>query len=129
VASSITVFVVDDDPSMRRAMARLMKACRFQVTCVGSVEALFSHVLPSEGVVIVADASTANQSGATLSDLLRERERALPVIYVTDYDTENARREAKRMGAAGYFRKPVDQLALVDAITFAAQQWNTDQVN
>jgi FixJ family two-component response regulator len=114
---------------MRRAMARLMKAYRFQVTCVGSVEALLAQDLPTEGAVIVADVSTANQCTSTLYDLLRERERTLPVIYVTDFDTEHARREAKRMGAAGYFRKPVDQLALVDAITFAAQQWNIDHVN
>jgi FixJ family two-component response regulator len=51
----------------------------------------------------------------------------MPVIYLTDCDTERMRCKLRSQGAAGYFRKPVDQQALVDAITFATQQPNDSE--
>jgi CheY-like chemotaxis protein len=42
------------------------------------------------------------------------------VIFVTAYDTEENRAEAKNVGAAAFFRKPVDGQALLDAVAWAA---------
>ncbi|MCA9417951.1 MAG: DNA-binding response regulator, partial [Candidatus Omnitrophica bacterium] len=42
-----------------------------------------------------------------------------PFIFITAYDTEEARCQAKRQGAVAYFRKPVDGQALLDAINWA----------
>jgi len=116
--ASITVFIVDDDESVRRAMARLMKAARFQVVCVSGIEELLGLDLPAGDAAMVIDMRTARRYSATLPEPLHTRNMPLPVIYLTDYDTDWTRREAKRMGAAGYFRKPVDDQALVDAILF-----------
>jgi FixJ family two-component response regulator len=115
----ITVFIVDDNRNTRRAMTRLMHAARFNAVCAESVDELLAGELPSTGAVIVADVSTARQFAATLPEKLHSKAHMLPVIYLTDYDTELTRVEARRLGAAGYFRKPVDVQALVDAITFA----------
>ena len=120
MSASVTVFVVDDDESVRRAMLRLLKASRFRAICASSIEELLALELPTSDAVIVVDASTNRLHVSSLPGQLRARGSALPVIYLTDIDTERTRLEAGRMGAAGYFRKPVDEQALVDAISFAA---------
>ena len=106
-----------------------MKAARFQVVCAGDLEELLGLDHPVSDAVIVIDMRTAMQDAARLPEPLHARDLSLPVIYVTDDDTDWTRREAKRMGAAGYFRKPVDEQALVDAILFAVWNSNVEEVS
>lgn len=119
--SSITVFVVDRDEAVRRAMERLIKADGFRVLCMESIDALLQQDFASSESVLLVDVLTARRSGVSLHQCLNARGLHLPVIYLTDCDTEDSRREARREGAIGYFRKPVDEQALSDAITFAVQ--------
>lgn len=125
--SSITVYIVDEDESVRNAMTRLMRSARFRAVGVSSTEELLKQDLPANGAVIIADVNTARRFAETLPEELHEQDRSLPVIYLTDYETEWIRGEAKRVGAAGYFRKPVDEQALVDAIEFAVQHTTAEQ--
>lgn len=120
--ASITVFIVDGDESVRRAMARLMTADGFRAVCVESIDSLLQQDLPASEAILLVDVRTAGQSETSLHEQLAARGLNLPVIYLTDCDTERTRREAKRLGAAGYFRKPVDDQALLDVIIFAVQQ-------
>lgn len=124
MSASITVFIVDKDESVLRAMARLMKAVGFEAECFSSIEDLFHEDLASRRIVLLVDVSTARQFEASLHEQLIARGLAMPVIYLTDCDTDRMRRTLRSQGAAGYFRKPVDQQALVDAITFVTQQPN-----
>ena len=126
MSTAITVFIVDSDESILRAMARLMRANGFQAVCLQSVDALLQQVLPSNGAVILLDVKTARQFAETLGEPFQSRGLALPVIFLTDCDTNRTRREARQMGAWGYFRKPIDEQALCDAITFAVRQSDTD---
>ena len=118
---SITIFVVDGDKSIRNAMARLMTANGYRAVCVASIDDLLQRDLPSSKAALLVDTRTARQFAGSLQEQLQARGTAMPVIYLTDCDTETGRREAKRVGAAGYFRKPVDEHALFDAISFAVQ--------
>ena len=122
MSARITVFVVDGDASVRRAMARLMRADGFRTVCVGSIEDLLQEEVPASETVLLVDVTTARPSLHTLHERLRARGLNPPVIYVTDCETDRSRSEARRTGAAGYFRKPVDEQALSDAISFAAEQ-------
>ena len=117
---SITVFVVDSDESIRRSMARLMEANGYRAVCVGSIADLLRIGLPSSEAVLLVDMRTAAHFEGSLQEQLNICGSAVPVIYLTDCDSEQGRREAKRAGAAGYFRKPLDEHALFDAISFAA---------
>ena len=58
-------------------------------------------------------------SGIELQQKLVERGFKLPVIFITGFDTAKTRRQAMKSGASGYFRKPVDDQALLDAIQWA----------
>lgn len=126
---SITVFIVDRDASVLRAMARLMRADGFHAVCVDSIEALFQQDLAVRKAVLLVDVGTAHHCSRSVHAQLHDRGLSTPVIYLTDFDTDGMRREARNQGAAGYFRKPVDEQALVDAITFAAQACPATQQN
>ena len=107
MSASITVFIVDKDESVLRAMARLMKAVGFEAECFSSIEDLFHEDLASRRIVLLVDVSTARQFEASLHEQLIARGLAMPVIYLTDCDTDRMRRTLRSQGAAGYFRKPV----------------------
>ncbi len=129
MSPSTTVYVVEADDAVRRATQRLLRAARFQVVCTSNLDDRLALDLPDTDAVIVADLGTTRQYAETLPHQLHAENQPLPVIYLTDYDTDQIRNEAKRAGAAGYFRKPVDELALVDAISFAAGQSATREAS
>ena len=115
--SQTTVFIVEIDQSTRQAMERLMRAGGLEAVCVDSVEALLELELPAGGAVIVVDLNAAGPLENRL-----HRALPLPVIYLTGCDSQQGRDEARQLGAAGYYRKPIDVQALTDAIQFAATQ-------
>jgi two-component system response regulator FixJ len=69
-----------------------------------------------ENACLIADVKMPGMDGLELQQKLVEDGTNLPVILVTGFDTEETRALAKQSGAAGYFRKPVDDRALLDAI-------------
>lgn len=125
--SAITVFIIEQDESIQLALARLMKAVGGQATCVKTIEELMEQKLPVKDAVIIADVSTVRQFSDSLPLALHSKDQTLPVIYLTEYDTESTRNEARRIGAAAYFRKPIDEHALMDAIAFSVQSKKAGQ--
>jgi len=68
---------------------------------------------------VIADVTVRGSTGVELAQTLQQRGDRLPVILVTAHDTDEVRAAARRCGAAAYFRKPVDDQALVDSIEWA----------
>ncbi len=58
-------------------------------------------------------------SGLELQKILNKRGVESPVIFLTGFDSVEGRKEAQQQGAVSFFRKPVDDLALIDAINWA----------
>lgn len=102
-----------------------MTACDYRVICAASVEELLEWDLPADGAVIVVDLGMDCDFSNVCPERLHGQGQTLPVIYLTDHDTDRARRQARRVGAAGYFRKPIDEQALVDAISFSVRHSHT----
>ncbi len=114
-----TVYIVDDDESVRRALSRLIRAAGLHPEVFANVEEFVALETLAEHACVVADVRMHGTGGLVLPELLAQRDARLPVIFVTAQDTDATRAEAKRVGAAGYFRKPVDDQALIDAIRWA----------
>jgi FixJ family two-component response regulator len=68
---------------------------------------------------LVMDIRMPGLSAEELALELGQRGIHLPIIIITADDNEETRQIARRVGAAGYFRKPVDGAALLDAIKWA----------
>ena len=65
-------------------------------------------------------------TGVDLQDELVKKGVKLPVIFVTADDNEQTRMEARALKAAGFFRKPVDGSALLDAVAWALEMQRRD---
>ena len=115
------VYVIDDDESVRRAFQFLFESVDLDVQTFCSAEEFLENASLSDGSCIILD---MRMPGMTGLDLLREllaRKIRIPVIVVSAYDDEPTKRRARELGAIAYFRKPVDDQALLDAISFAIQ--------
>ena len=113
------VYVIDDDESVRRAFQLLFQSVDLDAQAFCSAEEFLENASFSDGSCIILD---MRMPGMTGLDLLRElvaRKIGIPVIVVSAYDDELTRQRARESGAVAFFRKPVDDQALLDAISFA----------
>jgi FixJ family two-component response regulator len=113
------VYIVDDEPSICTAYARLVRSAKMQPHTFASVEDFLRSDFTDGNACVVSDVQMPGTSGLDLPSLLCRAGHHLPVIFVTAHDTPETRERAQRVGAAAYFRKPVDDQALLDAIAWA----------
>ncbi len=123
-SAPIKIYIVDDEPSICTAYSRLALTAKMQPKAFASVEEFLSSEFTDENACVISDVWMPGISGLDLPDLLARDGHRLPVIFVTANDSPEAREIAQRSGAAGYFRKPVDDQALLDAIEHAIGRAN-----
>ena len=117
--SPATIYVIDDEECVRRSMGRLFRSSGFECRCYSSVDEFLAAKCQSQRACVVSDLRMPGHGALELSSRLREAGRSMPVIILTAYDTPENREAARQGGAVGYFRKPVDDQALLDAIEWA----------
>ena len=113
------MFVVDDDPSARNGLVRLLRTAGHDTRGFGSAEQFLKEVVPEASDCLVLDARMPGMSGEELQAELQRRGIRLPIIVISADDDSATRQNALRMNAAAFFRKPVDGPALLDAIDWA----------
>jgi FixJ family two-component response regulator len=114
------IFLVDDDSSARKGLARLRTAGHGVRDFASAND--FLDALDSEASgCLVLDARMPGISNEELMVELKARNIHLPIIVITGDDDSETRRKAQKMKAAGFFRKPIDGPALLDAINWALQ--------
>ena len=119
ITKPATVFIIDDDVSLRRALTRLVHSAGMEPQPYPGATEFLQADLSSERACVVSDIRMNGMNGLELHRALKEAGLLLPVIFVTAHDTEETRAQAKSQGAVAYFRKPVDDQALLDAIDWA----------
>ena len=87
-----------------------------------SGDAFLAMIAPDATGCIILDARMPGLSGAELCAELKKRGLELPLIFVTADDDPKTKKKALAMKAAGFFRKPVDATALLDAIDWALRK-------
>src|SRR5688572_20691598 len=117
--AEIQLYIVDDEPAICTAYSRLARSAKLQARSFASVEEFMAADCSDENACVICDLRMTGQSGLELPALLSQAGRKLPVIVVTAHDTPEMRELAQNAGAAAYFRKPVDDQALLDAVAWA----------
>jgi FixJ family two-component response regulator len=113
------VYVIDDDESVRRAFARLLRSADLDVQTFSSAEEFLSSTRKNENACILIDIRMPGLTGFNLQQKLSSQGIRIPVIVISASDDVQTREHAKVLGAVGFFRKPVDDQALLDAIWWA----------
>jgi FixJ family two-component response regulator len=113
------VYVIDDEASLRRALLRLMSAAGYKASAYANADEFLANPIDTDSACVIADVHTGGTNSLDLPDCLKKRGMDVPVIFITAYDNAETRDQVKKKGAAGYFRKPIDDQALIDAIRWA----------
>ena len=112
------IYIVDDDQSVRQALERLIRSAGMNSVGFDGAEAFLKSNFENTNTCLLADISMPGMGGLELQAELVRRGDLLPVIFITAFDTPETRDQAKKTGAAGYLRKPVDDQALLDLINW-----------
>jgi FixJ family two-component response regulator len=116
------VAIVDDDPSVRKALGRLLTAASFEVDCFASAQDFLAASPARAPACLILDIHLGGMSGFELQEHLVASGAGVPVVFITAHDDATTRARACQAGAAGYLRKPFDQHALFKAIYQAMGQ-------
>jgi len=110
------VYIVEDDNSVRKGLSRLMRSADLPAQEFATAEDFLAKVDSHEPSCVLLDLTMPELSGLQLQAELNKRRLDLPVIVVSARDDSDTREMARRFGARYFFRKPVDDQALIDAI-------------
>jgi FixJ family two-component response regulator len=113
---NVYVGVVDDDESVRRSLARLLRAAGMQPITYSSAEDFRADTKRPRFDCLVLDVQLLGMSGLDLQKQLAAEGIMTPVLFITAYDDSRAHEEAITGGCAGYFRKMDAGSELLDAI-------------
>jgi FixJ family two-component response regulator len=117
-----TVFLVDDDAGVLKALSRLVRTGGYSVqTFSSSQEFLEQHDSAIPGCALL-DISMPDLDGLQLQEMLRARGIERPIIFVTGKADIPVSAGAMRAGAVDFLTKPVDATALFAAIERAVAQ-------
>jgi FixJ family two-component response regulator len=115
------VFVVDDDASVSKALARLIRSVGLNVETFASADEFLARE-PHEGAAcLILDVRMPGLSGLELQKHLSESGRSLAVVFMTGYGTIPMTVQAMRAGAVDFLEKPFEDQALIEAVHKALQ--------
>lgn len=117
--SESVVYVVDDDDSVRKGLTRLLRSAGFESRAFGSVEKFLDEVRDEPSTCVLLDITMPHLSGLQVQARLKSKGIHMPVIAVSARDDAETARAARELGVHAFFRKPVDDQALIDAIRWA----------
>ena len=115
------VFVIDDDPSVRGGLVRLLSNAGYNVSQFTSLNDFMDTLKPGLSGCILLDSRTLELSDKDLKAEFKKHGVCLPFIIISADDDSKIKQRAHKMKAAGFFRKPIDGTALIDAIEWAVK--------
>jgi len=116
------VFVVDDDPSVRSAIERLIGTVGLQVQLFGSAQEFLASKLPNVPSCLVLDIRLRGTSGLALQRQLAEANVQIPIIFITAHSDVPMTVRAMKAGAVEFLTKPFHDQDLLDAIHLALER-------
>jgi FixJ family two-component response regulator len=116
-----TVFIIDDDKSVRNSLALFLISCNYSVeTYTGSEDFLERESFKEKGCIVL-DINLSGKSGLKLQEELLTLNSSLPVIFITGYGNIKLSVETLKKGAVNFLEKPFSDEDLLDAINEAMQ--------
>ena len=109
------IAIVDDDPSILRALRRLVQSHGYTVESFASARDFLDGLTRCRPVCLVLDLHL-NGSGFELQQRLAADGLKIPIIFITAHDDDSTRRRLEKCGAVAHLWKPVDEQALLQAI-------------
>ena len=119
------VYVIDDDPGMRKAMGRLCHSAGLEVKTFASAREFLGHETPVSPACLVLDVHLPGLNGLELQAELATRKIQTPIVFITGQGDIPMTVRAMRAGAVDFLTKPFrnqDLLAVIRAAIIKDQQ-------
>jgi len=116
---STRVAVVDDDASVRKALARLLSASSFETATYGSAQDFLKSLDTGRPACLVVDLHMPDLTGYELQRQLVRSGIHIPTVVITGQSEPGLRERCKSAGAAALLLKPLDASSLIGAINEA----------
>ena len=119
LADSTVIHVLDDDPSMRRSLVRLLRACGWDARAHDSVSGFKATTAATDPGCLLLDVRLGDGSGLDLLEELAQDDSPLAIVLISGYGDVPSTVRAMRSGAVDVLTKPPDVARLQEAVTRA----------
>jgi FixJ family two-component response regulator len=117
------VFVIDDDPSVRKALERLLRSSGYVVETFGSSEEFLQNIPDGLGpACLILDVKMPGLNGLELQNRLQQMEYVMPIVFITGHGDIPMSVKAMKKGAVDFLVKPFDEEDLLKAIQEALKK-------
>ncbi len=120
------VYVVDDDPSVRKSLRRLLESAGHSVQLFTSALEFLRQNLAERPACLILDVSMPGLSGLQLQETLVEKCSSLPIIFLTGHGDIPTSVRAMKAGAVDFLAKPVDDKTLLKAVDEALSKFRQE---
>jgi FixJ family two-component response regulator len=110
------ISIVDDDASVRVAMARLVRSLGFAVSSFESADSYLGSAERHETSCIVSDVQMPGTNGLEMQRRLAAQNDPTPIIFITAFPENSIERRARDAGAVCFLTKPFDSSVLIGCI-------------
>jgi FixJ family two-component response regulator len=124
-----TVYVVDDEASIREALSSLLRSAGLRVETFGSAQEFLRYPRSERPACLILDVGLPDGSGLDLPAELRNMDASLPVIFITGHGTIPMSVRAMKLGALEFLTKPVRNEDLLAAIKIALERDRANRID
>ena len=117
-----TVFVVDDDVSVRESLELLIGSAGWRPMLFDSAQAFLEAPLPASPCCLVLDVNMPGLNGLDLQSMIAVSRSKMPIIFMSGFGDVPMTVKALKGGALDFLTKPIDTMALLDAVRSALAQ-------
>jgi FixJ family two-component response regulator len=103
------IYLVDDDPSVRKGLGRLLNSIGFNVEAFASAEEFLDAEVEQTSSCLILDIHLKQMNGFGLQQQLSERGSTMPVIFITAFDDEHTHRKMLKAGVPFLIKPFADQ--------------------
>jgi two-component system C4-dicarboxylate transport response regulator DctD len=116
------LLVVDDEPVVRSALARVLEAEGWRTACVGSGAEALAHEALAGCRLVICDLMLPGLPGLELMRAIRSRRPGLPILAITGYATDEVAARSANAGATMFLAKPFDHDELLEKVRHVLEQ-------
>jgi FixJ family two-component response regulator len=121
------VFVVDDDPGVRKALARLLRATGFEARCFSSPADFLMEHDPSQPGCLLLDLAFPGVNGLELQEALAASGCQRPIVFISGHGDVPQSVQAMKAGAVDFLEKPLQDEELLAAVRQAIERDLSDR--
>lgn len=114
--------VIDDEPSVRKSLRRLLTAARFRVEVFASAQEFLASPADDAFGCVLLDVQMPGLNGLELQRALTDAHRHVPIVFITGHGDIPTSVRAMRAGAVDFLAKPFDESELLTAIARALEK-------